>query len=135
MPGNLRKKLGRQRERDYLKMRQQVLSKSSICAICFDAIDLKLAPVCIRVDTRGFTVENAHDVPTTCGPECNHQKKANPFSASLDHIVPVDQLPIGSPLLTSSKNGQSVHLVCNQRKSNGKTPVDRPRFVSSGDWF
>lgn len=138
MPGNLRGKLkrGGPTERDYLRMRRQVLRQSSICAICFDAVDQTLAAICCKVDTKGFTVETAHQIPITCGPDCTHQKKANPWSASLDHIIPVDQLPPGSPLLTSRKNGQVAHLVCNQRKSNGDgKAAKRERFVSSGDWF
>jgi hypothetical protein len=137
LPGNLRRKLkhGGPTERDYLRMRRQVLRESSICAICFDAVDQTLVPICCKVDTRGYTVEDAHKIPTVCGPECKHQKKANPFSPSLDHIIPVDQLPPGSPLLTSRKNGQVAHLVCNQKKSNRDGVERREKFVSSGDWF
>ncbi len=135
MPGNVRKKLGhRQGEKQYLRARRQVLRESQICAICFQAIDLSLKPVCSKVDTRGFSVEFAHDIPLTCGPDCRHQKKPNPFSGSADHIVPVEQLPVGSPLLTSKKNLRSTHLVCNQRKGAGQSP-EREKFVSSGDWF
>lgn len=135
MPGNLRGKLGhRQRETDYLRARKQVIHESRVCSICFDAIDIKLAPVCCKVDTRGFTVENAHEIPVTCGPDCNHRRKPNPFSASADHVVAVDQLPPGSPLLTSRRNLRPCHLVCNMRKGDGDTaPVSA--FVSSGDWF
>lgn len=136
MPGNLRRRINKNgpSERDYLRIRKQVLRQSSICALCFEAIDGTLKPVCVNVSTRGFTVENAHEIPTTCGPDCQHKKKANPFSASLDHIVPVDQLPVGSPLLASIKNSQVAHLVCNQKKSNGTArPVTK--YVSSGDWF
>lgn len=86
------------------------------------------------MDTRGFTVENAHEIPLTCGPDCRHQKKANPWSASADHIVPVDKLPPGSPLLTSRKNLRSTHKVCNMRRGAGDGVV-REKFVSSGDWF
>lgn len=135
MPGNIRSKLGPgQREKDYLRARRRVLRESQVCAICFDAIDVKLRPVCALVDTRGFTVESAHEIPVTCGPGCDHKRKANPWGPSADHVVPVDQLPPGSPLLTSAKNLVSVHQVCNQRKSNGVSkPVEK--FVSSGDWF
>jgi hypothetical protein len=135
MPGNVRKKLGYgQREKQYLRARRQVLSESQICAICFEAIDLTLKPICCKVDTRGFTVEFAHEIPTSCGDGCRHQKKPNPWSASADHIVPVEQLPAGSPLLTSKKNLRSTHLRCNQVKGAGDGP-SREKFVSSGDWF
>lgn len=136
MPGNLRKKLkrGGPTERQYLQAREQVIRESQICAGCHDAIDLTLKPICIRVNTSGFTVETAHDIPTRCGDDCDHQRKSNPWSASADHIIPVEKLPPGSPLLTSKKNLRSMHKVCNQRKGSG-VAVDRPRFVSSGDWF
>ena len=136
MPGNLRRKLvkGGPSERDYLRARQQVIRSSQICAGCFEAIDLTLKPVCVRVDTSGFTVETAHLVPLVCGDGCSHPRKANPWSASADHIIPVDQLPPGSPLLASRKNLQAMHKVCNQRKSSGDGQ-SRATFVSSGDWF
>lgn len=134
MPGNLRAKLGNQRERDYLRMRKQLIRESTICKLCFEAVDPRLPAICCKVDTRGYSAWNAHEIPVKCGDGCRHQRKANPWSASIDHIVPVDQLPTGSPLLTSRKNAQVTHLVCNQKKSNGVfRPVDK--FVSSGDWF
>lgn len=136
MPGNLRGKLrrGGPTERDYLRARRQIIRESQICAHCHDAIDLKLQPICARVDTSGFTVETAHEIPVVCGPDCAHPRKANPWSASADHIVPVEQLPAGSPLLTSKKNLRTLHLVCNQRKGN-REAVARQRYQSSGDWF
>lgn len=136
MPGNLRRKLTRNgpSERDYLRARRQIIYESRICAYCHDAIDVSLKPICIKVATAGFTVENAHEIPQTCGPDCKHARKANPWSASADHIIPVDELPAGSPLLASKKNLRSFHLVCNQRRGTGEI-VDRPKFVSSGDWF
>lgn len=136
MPGNLRGKLkrGGPSERDYLRARQQVIRSSQICAGCFEAIDLTLKPLCARVDTSGFTVERAHDIPLVCGPGCDHGKKANPWSASADHIIPVHKLPPGSPLLASRKNLQPMHKICNQRKSAGDGKP-RERYVSSGDWF
>jgi len=57
MPGNVRGKLGKRSERDYLKARRQVIRESQICALCYEAIDVGLKPVCVKVDTRGFTVE------------------------------------------------------------------------------
>lgn len=136
MPGNLRRKLakGGPTERDYLRARRQVIYESRICAYCHDAIDVSLKPICVKVNTSGFTVENAHEIPLVCGPECKHSRKANPWSASADHVVPVEKLPPGSPLLASTKNLVPMHKVCNQRKGAGE-PVSRQRFVSSGDWF
>lgn len=137
MPGNLRKKLVKNgpTEREYLRARRQIIRESQICAGCHEAIDLTLKPICAQVNTAGYTVENAHEIPTTCGPECRkHPRKANPWSASADHIIPVDKLPPGSPLLVSKKNLVAMHKVCNQRKGAG-AGVDRPKFVSSGDWF
>lgn len=134
MPGNLRAKLGNQREKDYLNARRRVIRESQICTICFEAIDLSLKPVCVEVDTRGYSAVDAHLIPVRCGPDCRHRRKPNPFSASADHIVPVDRLPAGSPLLTSSKNLRPVHLRCNQLKGAGDVEL-ADRFVSSGDWF
>lgn len=136
MPGNIRGKLkpNGPSERDYLKARKQILYESRICAYCHDAIDMALKPVCVQVDTSGFTVENAHEIPLVCGPGCDHRKKPNPWSGSADHIIPVEKLPAGSPLLTSKKNLASMHKICNQRKGSGGV-VSKPSFVSSGDWF
>lgn len=136
MPGNLRRKLKSNgpTERQYLRARRQVIRESQICAGCHEAIDLTLKPVCVKVKTAGYTVENAHEIPLTCGPACDHSRKANPWSASADHVIPVEKLPPGSPLLVSKKNLVSMHMVCNQRKSAGSGFV-RPRFISSGDWF
>lgn len=136
MPGNLRRKLkpGGPTERDYLKARKQILYESRICTYCHDAIDLSLKPICVRVDTSGFTVERAHEIPLECEPSCGHPKKPNPWSGSADHIIPVEQLPAGSPLLTSKKNLQSMHKICNQRRGTGDV-ASKPTFVSSGDWF
>jgi hypothetical protein len=136
MPGNLRKKLkrGGPTERDYLLARKQIIWESRICAGCHEAIDLTLPPICVRVNTAGFTVENAHDIPARCEPDCKHPRKANPWSASADHVIPVEKLPPGSSLLTSKKNLVAMHKICNQRKGSGAA-IDRPKFISSGDWF
>lgn len=136
MPGNLRRKLTHRgpTERDYLRARRQVLHESQICAGCHEAIDLSLKPVCIHVDTSAFSVETAHEIPTTCGTDCRHQRKANPWSGSADHIVPVDQLAPGDPRLVSKRNLRPMHKVCNQRKGSG-VGFDRAPAVSSGDWF
>jgi hypothetical protein len=111
-----------------------VLKECPLCYLCSQIIDPSLKPVCGLVDTRGYTVENAHEIPSTCGPDCRHKKKPNPFSGSADHVTPVSDLPAGSPLLVSTKGLRPVHLVCNQRKGAGQSP-EREKFVSSGDWF
>lgn len=136
MPGNLRGKLkrGGPTERDYLRARRQILYESRICVYCHDAIDATLQPVCSKIDTSGYTVEKAHEIPLTCGPDCTHKKKPNPWAGSADHIIPVEKLPPGSPLLTSKKNLQSMHKVCNQRRGSGDL-VPKPKYLSSGDWF
>ena len=135
MPQNIRSKLGPgQKERDYLAARKRVIRESQICSICMEAIDISLKPVCVNVDVSGYTVETAHTIPPKCGDGCRHKRKPNPYSPSADHVIPVDRLPPGSPLLTSVKNLQVVHYVCNQRKGAGNVPVVE-KFVSSGDWF
>lgn len=115
-------------------MRKRVLRSTSVCAICSEIIDSKLRPICRRVDTAGFTVANAHEIPTICGPECDksHGRKPNPFSGSLDHVIPVSKLPPGSPLLTDPKNARACHLVCNISRGNRD---DKPQPRCSKDWF
>lgn len=139
MPGNLRKRLngktGRT-ERDYLRARKRVLGTSQICVGCGQAIDLNLKPICQFVKTDGVPVEQAHLIPLTCGDGCReakHARKANPWSASADHKIPVSELPPDSPLLTSTKNLDPFHLVCNQRKGDRKSP--KARNKTSRDWF
>lgn len=140
MPGNLRGKTGRRgtgrSERDYLRARRRVLRESAICAECGCAIDLTLKPICQYVSTDGFPVERAHEIPLECGPECcelKHGRKANPWSGSADHKIPVVELPPDSPMLTSVKNLRSTHLVCNQRKGDRKSPAVLVK--TSRDWF
>lgn len=138
LPGNLRKKSsGRgsgRTERDYLRARQQILRESQICAICCEAIDLTLKPICRFVKTDGFGVQDADKIPLQCGPNCDksHGRKANPWSGSADHKIPVDQLPPDSPLLVGKQNLQVTHLYCNRSKGNR---VARPHFTSSNDWY
>lgn len=138
MPGNLRRKSSRpgRTERDYLRARKRVLRESQICVVCRNAIDTNLKPVCQFVDTGLFTVADAHLIPVLCGPECRelkHARKANPWSASADHKIPVSELPTDSPLLASAKNLAACHLVCNQRKGDRKSAASRPK--TSRDWF
>ncbi|ALA48514.1 HNH endonuclease [Mycobacterium phage Lolly9] len=138
MPGNLRKKSGAGKtERDYLRARRRVLRQSQICAYppCRKAIDLKLKPICQFVDTSLFTVETAHLIPLTCGDECReakHARKANPYSASANHKIPVSQLPPDSDMLASAKNLEPMHLKCNQELGDGDI---KPRNKTSRDWF
>lgn len=140
MPGNLRRKAGGRgsgrSERDYLRARRRVIRASQICGECGNAIDLSLKPVCRFVDTSGFTVETAHLIPLVCGEGCReagHGRKANPWSVSADHKVPVAELPPDSPLLTSSKNLVACHLWCNKSKGAGRKK--RVLFKTSRDWF
>ena len=142
MPGNLRRKSGGRgtgrTERDYLRARRRVLQASQICAHpeCRKAIDLTLRPVCQFVDTSGFTVETAHLIPVVCGDGCvvaGHARKANPFSASANHRVPVASLLPDSKMLTSVKNLEPMHLRCNQ--SLGDRAVPAAAHKTSRDWF
>lgn len=139
MPGNLRKRLGGKAgrsEKEYLRARKRVLQQNPICVFCRNAIDMTLPTICQYVNTDGFPVERAHEIPVDCDADCRglkHARKANPWSKSADHKIPVAELPADSPLLTSVKNLQSCHLVCNQRKGAGKSgPVV---VKTSRDWF
>lgn len=137
MPGNLRRKTSKtagRTERDYLRARRQLRNGSQICSVCRSAIDLTLKPICQYVKTSGYSVENAHEIPLTCGPNCKgHARKANPWSFSADHKIPVDMLQPDSPLLTSVRNLRPTHLRCNQSKGN-RTEA-KPRNKTSRDWF
>lgn len=141
MPGNLRKKGGSGKtERDYLRARGRVKRLSQICAHpdCGQAIDLTLKPVCQFVDTSTYAVETAHLIPLTCGDDCRelgHFRKANPFSFSANHKVPVARLsPEMFPDMAASvKNLEPMHLKCNQSLGDRELPKARP--VTSRDWF
>lgn len=140
MPGNLRRKSnGRgsgRTEASYLRARRRAIRESQICNECGQAVDLTLRPVCQYVDTKLYGIEAAHLIPLDCGPECRelkHARKANPWSASADHKIPVSQLPPDSPLLTSHKNLAVTHLVCNQSKGDRKSAKPMPK--TSRDWF
>ena len=141
MPGNLRKKAsgkaGRT-ERDYLRARRRVIRTSQICAHpdCCKAIDLTLKPICQFVDTLTFTVETAHLIPLMCGDDCRemkHARKANPYSASANHKIPVSQLLPDSKMLTSAKNLEPMHLRCNQQWGDAGVPGVQSK--TSRDWF
>lgn len=138
MPGNLRRKTGGKHsgrsENDYLKARRRVINAAAICELCGEALDKALKPLCRRVVTAGYTVENAHEIPLTCGDSCDksHGRKPNPWSASADHRIPVDKLPPGSPLLTDPRALRAVHLVCNIARGNRD---DQPKSRTSKDWM
>lgn len=138
MPGNLRKSAGKRgsgrTEADYLKARKRALRASQVCAGCHQAIDLTLKPICQYVNTDGYTVETAHMIPRTCGDECNgHARKANPWSASANHKIPVSKLQPDSKLLTDHRNLEPMHLKCNQ--TLGDRVVVKARHKVSRDWF
>lgn len=119
-----------------MKMREIVLRSSSICSLCGEVIDLSLKSICRLVPTEGYTVADAHLIPLYCGDECRrlkHQRKASPWSGSVDHVVPVSKLPPGSPLLTDPRNGAPAHLICNQRKQAGDKKQEGPPLLKS--WF
>lgn len=137
IPGNLRKKTGGKHsgrtEADYIKARRRVINSSSICTLCSAALDRTLKAVCRRVDTSGYTVENAHEIPLTCGEDCDrsHGRKPNPWSPSADHVVPVSKLLPGDPRLTDPRFMVAVHLVCNIRRGNRD---EKPKSRTSKDW-
>lgn len=137
MPGNLRRRSSTRpgrTERDYLRARRRVLRESQICVGCRQAVDLNLKPICQFVNTDGYTAETAHLIPLTCGDECvGHARKANPWSASANHKIPVASLPPDSPLLTDPKNLETMHLKCN--RDLGDRGEVRPRTKTSRDWF
>lgn len=141
MPGNLRKRTGSGKgsgrtEAAYLRARRRAGRESQICAECGQAIDMTLKPLCQFIDTKLFGIESAHLIPVDCGPECRelkHARKANPWSFSADHEIPVAELMPDSPLLTSHKNLKSTHLKCNQAKSDRTSSKPGPK--TSRDWF
>lgn len=135
MAGNLRNKTTKGvTENDYLRARKRVIRQSSVCAVCGEIIDKTLKPICRFVDTSGFSVADARDIPLVCGEGCTHQRKANPWSVSADHIVPVSELPVGSPLLADARNLRTTHLVCNVRRQAGSS-AGVVRRVRSKDWY
>lgn len=108
-------------------MREMVLRSSSVCSLCGEVIDRNLPSLCRNVRTESFAVHEAHLIPLDCSPECRklkHPRKSNPWAGSVDHIIPVSQLPPGSPLLTDPKNGRPCHLVCNIKRQAGEN--DKP---------
>lgn len=135
MPGNLRKKLGGLSEADYERARNRAIRASQICRLCGEAIDLNLKPVCRRVKTEGYTPSNAHEIPRTCGDACEkaHGTKPNPWSASADHKIPVEQLRPGDKRLVSADNLVNTHLDCNKRKGSGQARTTK--YVTSKDYF
>lgn len=61
----------------------------------------------------------------------------DPMSPSVDHIIPVSQLPAGSPLLTAVSNGRPMHLGCNARRGDGtrNKPTTRYSHPTSRNWY
>jgi hypothetical protein len=60
----------------------------------------------------------------------------DPLSPSVDHIIPISQLPPDSPLLTAVSNGRPMHLGCNSRRGDG-TRDTPPRYIhpTSRNWY
>lgn len=138
MAGNMRSKSGKRgsgvSEEDYKRARRQVLRESQICSLCGEAISLKLPAICRFIDTSTATVATVLPLYCTGDVPCDHQRKAQPFSASADHKIPVSQLPPGSPLLVDPKNLAAVHLVCNQLKGSGNGEV-KPLYKTSKNHY
>lgn len=81
-------------------------------------------------------VLKASQICAYCGEAIDMTLKwPDPMSASVDHIIPVSQLPANSPLLTSAKNGRSMHLGCNSRRGNGKRDAAIYEHPTSRNWF
>lgn len=60
-------------------------------------------------------------------------KWPDPFSPTVDHIIPVNQLEWDDPLTYDVSNLEPCHLVCNQRRgSKKKAPSMHP---TSRDWL
>lgn len=141
MAGNVRKKAGENAakvDRLYQKARQTAKRRSQICVHCREAVDLGLKSICRYVDTSGYSVERAREIPLYCGdPDCKgkHSRKPNPWSFSANHKVSVDKLSADSPLLYDPDNLETTHLVCNKtiNKFGGDSP--REKFRTSRDWF
>ncbi|KPG13731.1 hypothetical protein AN911_00335 [Mycobacteroides immunogenum] len=142
MSGNVRQKAGENAakvDRLYQKARQRAKRKSQICVHCHEAVDLSLKSICRFVDTSGYSVERAREIPFYCGdPGCkgSHSRKPNPWSWSANHKIPVDQLPPDSPLLYDDSNIEAMHLRCNKQvnKYGAESPREK-KFRTSRDWF
>ena len=96
---------------------------------------MNLKPICQYVKTDLYTIETAHLIPLTCSDECRelkHARKANPYSFSANHKIPVNTLMPDSKMLSSHKNLEPMHLRCNQ--SLGDRVVSTS-YKTSRDWF
>lgn len=60
-------------------------------------------------------------------------KWPHPMSPTADHVVPVSQLAWDDPLLWDPKNLVPMHLLCNQRKGDGKQKPQK--HVTSRNWL
>lgn len=112
MPTNSRqgkRSLGRTGAR-WERTRQRVLAANSVCMFegndrwppCFELIDLDL-------------------------------KYPHPYSATVDHIEPLSKLKSwDDPRAYDPAACQPMHLVCNQRKGDGRTK--KPKHRTSQDW-
>lgn len=103
--------------------------------LCGEAVDKTLKPICRHVRTDDYTVVNAHDIPLTCDAvDCakNHTRKANPFSASADHIVAVSKMRPGDPRLVDPRAMQLTHLDCNRRRQAGGN--EESKVTCLKDW-
>lgn len=106
--------------------------------MCRQAVDIRLKPICRFVDTDGFPVERAHEIPLECGdPNCRaeHSRKPNPWSWSAGHKVPVAKLAPDSPLLTDPNNLETQHLRCNKQVGDRDTGKSDTNCKVSRDWF
>lgn len=80
-------------------------------------------------------VLRASQICAWCGEAIDMTLKwPDPKSASVDHIIPVSQLPPNSPLLTSPKNGRPMHLGCNSSRGKGDRP-EAPEHPTSRNWY
>lgn len=59
-------------------------------------------------------------------------KWPDPMSGTADHIIPVADLAWDDPLTYAQENLQSMHLLCNQRKGDGKQR--KQSHPTSRDW-
>ncbi|ATN94042.1 HNH endonuclease [Mycobacterium phage Kumao] len=55
------------------------------------------------------------------------------MSPTVDHIIPVKDLPWDHPLTYSEENLKPAHLQCNQRRGAGEAP--KQEHPTSRDWF
>ena len=86
-------------------------------------MDKTLKSICSRLNTDGYTVENAHEIPLDCSPECRklrHHRKCNPWGPSADHFIPVSRLQPGDKRLVDPRALRLTHVVCNVKRQAGE---------------